>query len=117
MSDDEEWSQELERTLPGGPMLMALSLALEGEQRFQESTRGQNYLRRGDLLPNPREGTPWEAMYAAGNNKAFITSTNEDIVFKRVCVFACLEESKLLARGGGPPSLDLDLERGCRGTK
>jgi hypothetical protein len=60
-------------------MLMAISLALEGEQRFQEDTRGQNYLQRGELLPNPREGTPWEAMYAAGNDEAFITTTGLDV--------------------------------------
>ena len=37
------------------------------------------YLRRQDLLPNPRIGTPWQVLYAARNDRAFITTMGFDV--------------------------------------
>ena len=32
------------------------------------------YLTRPDLLPNPRQGTPWQVLYESQNDRAFITT-------------------------------------------
>lgn len=37
------------------------------------------YLVRGDLLPNPRLSTPWQALYSAQNDRAFITTMGLDV--------------------------------------
>lgn len=37
------------------------------------------YLRRSELLPNPRLGTPWQALYDSQNDHAFITTTGFDV--------------------------------------
>jgi hypothetical protein len=37
------------------------------------------YLIRGDLLPNPRSNTPWQALYLARNDRAFVTTMGVDV--------------------------------------
>ena len=39
----------------------------------------QLYLHRQDLLPKPRIGTPWQVLYAARNDRAFITTMGFDV--------------------------------------
>jgi hypothetical protein len=34
---------------------------------------------RGDLLPNPRLSTPWQALYSGQNDRAFITTMGLDV--------------------------------------
>ena len=37
------------------------------------------YLLRNDLHPDPREDSPWQRLYAAGNDRAFITTMGVDV--------------------------------------
>ena len=37
------------------------------------------YLRRQNLLPNPREGTPWQVLWAGQDDRAFITTMGFDV--------------------------------------
>ncbi|KAE9241767.1 hypothetical protein PF004_g6908 [Phytophthora fragariae] len=50
-----------------------------GQRERRERQRGQHYLTRDDLHPEPRYGTAWEAIYGGGNDRAFITTTGFDV--------------------------------------
>jgi hypothetical protein len=47
--------------------------------RMHRCRLSQHYLCRPDLLPNPRESTPWQQLYTSGSDKAFITVMGLDI--------------------------------------
>src|SRR5882724_7915917 len=58
-------------------------LALIGELELQDQQAAQrnpsrHYLTRPDL-PNPQADTPWQHMYAAQNDRAFITTMGFDV--------------------------------------
>ena len=38
----------------------------------RKQRRHRNFLSRSSLLPNPSEGTPWQALYAANDDRAYI---------------------------------------------
>ncbi|KAI0045038.1 hypothetical protein FA95DRAFT_1589928 [Auriscalpium vulgare] len=53
--------------------------ALEADQRRRERRRlHRTYLTRPKLLPNPRESTPWQVLYASRSDRAFITTMGFD---------------------------------------
>jgi hypothetical protein len=54
---------------------------VEEAQRLRVSRRSLQrlYLTRPDLLPNPRAGTPWHALYHSQNDRAFITTMGFDV--------------------------------------
>ena len=57
-----------------------LMLAESGQQAWvdkQHDTR--NYLCRAQLLPNPRVGTPWQALFRSRNDRAYITTMGFDV--------------------------------------
>ncbi|KAK1928571.1 hypothetical protein P3T76_015935 [Phytophthora citrophthora] len=56
-------------------LILMIALAAEGQKGRRQRQRGQHYLTRADLHPEPRYGTAWEAIYEGGNDKAFITTT------------------------------------------
>ncbi|ETP13903.1 hypothetical protein F441_11084 [Phytophthora nicotianae CJ01A1] len=63
----------------GVALILMLALAHEGQQEKGERQRGQHYLTRADLHPEPRYGTAWEAIYGPGNDRAIITTTGSDV--------------------------------------
>ncbi|ETN24891.1 hypothetical protein PPTG_01062 [Phytophthora nicotianae INRA-310] len=63
----------------GVVLILMLALAHEGKQEKGERQRGQHCHTRADLHPEPRYGTAWEAIYGAGNDRAFITTTGFDV--------------------------------------
>ncbi|ETL30137.1 hypothetical protein L916_16849, partial [Phytophthora nicotianae] len=74
----------------GVVLILMLALAHEGPQEKHERQRGQNYLTRADLHPEARYGTTWEAIYGAGNDRAFITTTGFDVSCFH-CLLSCFE--------------------------
>jgi hypothetical protein len=71
--DDEEEIDELRRQA-----LLCAAIVGHGileSRRIKADHRriSQHYLTCPDLLPNPREGTPWQRLYASRNDMAFIT--------------------------------------------
>ena len=40
----------------------------------RKQRRHRNFLSRSSLLPNPSEGTPWQALYAANDDRAYIVT-------------------------------------------
>jgi hypothetical protein len=58
---------------------VALVIYVDEETRFirnQHVARHCQYVLRTDLLPNPRQGIPWQALYDNRNARAFIISVN-----------------------------------------
>ncbi len=52
----------------------------EAERLCAERRRERRlYLVRDDLLENPREGTPWQALNSSKNDRAFITTMGFDV--------------------------------------
>ncbi len=46
---------------------------------MRNEVRRRRYLTRKELLPNPREQTPWQALYASQSDRAFITTMGFDV--------------------------------------
>ncbi|ETM36587.1 hypothetical protein PPTG_03862 [Phytophthora nicotianae INRA-310] len=84
----------------GVVLILMLALAHEGPQEKDERQRGQNYLTRADLHPEARYGTTWEAIYGAGNDRAFITTTGFDVSCFH-CLLSCFEP-RLVLKDGAP---------------
>jgi hypothetical protein len=76
--EDEEEAEEEELLL----MAAAVSVVGAEQARLDHNARrnlNRGYLTRPTLLPDPREGTPWTALYASQNDRAFITTMGFDI--------------------------------------
>ncbi|KAI0370996.1 hypothetical protein BV20DRAFT_943271 [Pilatotrama ljubarskyi] len=75
MDDEDLEEDEEEDTLLSGFMVggAAASKAMRNE------ARRRRYLRRKELLPDPREETPWQRLYASRSDRAFITTMGIDV--------------------------------------
>jgi len=71
-------------------------LAIEGKRR--KLKRRRSYLRRCDLIPNPRELIPWIQLYESGQDTAFILTLGFD-----VATFHFLLENGCENRWNNPP--------------
>ncbi|ETO72352.1 hypothetical protein F444_11519 [Phytophthora nicotianae P1976] len=69
--DDDEWLDE------STSIMFAMAAERERIRKFRQ--RGRSSLTRADLPRNPRHGTSWECIYAAGNDAAFIITTGFDV--------------------------------------
>ncbi|ETI30337.1 hypothetical protein F443_22543 [Phytophthora nicotianae P1569] len=69
--DDDEWLDE--------SISIMFAMAAEGERIRKSRQRDRSSLTRADLPRNPRHGTSWECIYAAGNDVAFIITTGFDV--------------------------------------
>lgn len=66
----------------------AFAMAQKGRRIRRARQRGKSYLTRADLLQNPRSCSPWEAMYRARNDGAYIATTGLDVAgFERLLQF------------------------------
>ena len=77
MSESDEWSNEEEEIEQDA--LLAASVVVFGaeEARLRRAERrrpNRRYLRRPQLLPNPRQDTPWQVLYESHDDRAFITT-------------------------------------------
>ena len=51
----------------------------------RKQRRHRNFLSRSSLLPNPSEGTPWQALYAANDDRAYIVTMGVGVaVFQKI---------------------------------
>src|SRR5690349_13306621 len=100
MEDDSEDSNDDDDIL-----LAIIMMASEGETIKQRRQQGRNYLTRADLLPNPRCGTSWEAVFKARNDRAFILTTGFDVD----CFCKLLEPFTVVWNNKVIPRNDLDL--------
>ena len=75
---DDEYEDELEEIA-----LLAAAAVIVGieglhEDRAASRLPSQRYLRRSQLLPNPRQNTPWQVLYDSQDDRAFITTMGID---------------------------------------
>lgn len=75
---EDEWSDDEDMELAA---LATLVLVGADESRLRRAARRHDhrrYLCRSDLLPDPRENTPWQALYESQSDRAFITTMGVD---------------------------------------
>jgi hypothetical protein len=71
LNDDDNEDEDMFATV----LVIILLHILEGRAtRIQRRNANRLYLRRQDLLPNPRTGTPWQVLWSGQNDRAFITT-------------------------------------------
>jgi hypothetical protein len=59
--------------------IIIISILQAHEARNEQRQRHRLYLRRGELLPNPRIGTPWQRLWESQEDRAFITTMGFDV--------------------------------------
>ncbi|KAG6913460.1 hypothetical protein DXG01_006709 [Tephrocybe rancida] len=77
--DDEEAEDELLDGAMHAAAIMAFSVEEARQIRADRRHSNRLYLRQGQLLPNPRTGTPWQALYNSRDDRAFITTMGFDV--------------------------------------
>ncbi|KAG6918855.1 hypothetical protein DXG01_011260 [Tephrocybe rancida] len=79
----EEEEDEAEGDLLERAMIAAALIAFLEEEAHRicadQRHPSRLYLRRGQLLPNPRVGTPWQVLYDSRDNRAFIMTMGFDV--------------------------------------
>lgn len=78
MEDDAEEEEEEEEELEVSLGAFVVAGALE-MRRQRSAARQRLYLRRAELLPDPRGVTPWQCLLASMNDRAFITTMGIDV--------------------------------------
>lgn len=59
--------------------IIITSVLAAREARNERRQPHRLYLRRGELLPNPRVGTPWQRLWDNQEDRAFITTMRFDV--------------------------------------
>ncbi|TFK78572.1 hypothetical protein K466DRAFT_606859, partial [Polyporus arcularius HHB13444] len=73
-TSEEEEDEEYERVALAG-LAFAFIGAEEAHITHAECRQpSRRYLRRAQLLPNPRRDTPWQALYESRDDRAYITT-------------------------------------------
>ena len=76
--DIEDGEYDLQRAVAAGLLIYHGAQ----ESRWLRSNRRNErrlYLTRSELIPNPREGTPWNHLYDSQSDRAFITTMGFDV--------------------------------------
>ncbi|KAG6883631.1 hypothetical protein C0992_008252 [Termitomyces sp. T32_za158] len=60
-------------------LIVLIGIQEARQQRIHHRHRHRLYLRRRELLPNPRVGTPWQRLWESQNDRAFITTMGFDV--------------------------------------
>lgn len=76
MDEYEENDEEEEILLVFGALFLGIERA--HELRVERRYHHRHYLCRPQLLPNPRENTPWQALYNSRVDRAYITTMGVD---------------------------------------
>ena len=77
-SSSEEEDDELELLALAATGLIVLGAEEARLHRAEQRLPSRRYLRRPQLLPSPREGTPWQALYDSRDDRAYITTMGID---------------------------------------
>ncbi|CDO76663.1 hypothetical protein BN946_scf184752.g1 [Trametes cinnabarina] len=77
-SSDEEYNEELDDIAHIAAAVLTVSAEEARLQRAEARLNNRRYLCRPQLLPNPRESTPWQVLYHSQNHRAFITTMGID---------------------------------------
>lgn len=78
----EEQDDEAEEELRAQGALLAVLLAADRVKRDEQNDhrrRRYRFLLRRELLPDPREGTPWQRLWESRSDRSFITTMGVDI--------------------------------------
>jgi hypothetical protein len=81
--DEQRWEFEEEESdyqaLAG---MGAIAYGLEQARQLRRERRYERrlYLTRPDLLPDPRDNTPWQTLFHSQSDRAFITTMGFDVV-------------------------------------
>ncbi|KAF8868094.1 hypothetical protein BD779DRAFT_1148828 [Infundibulicybe gibba] len=75
---ENELQDDLEVVVTATAAILA-SVEQARQRRIENRRPNRLYLCRSQLLPNPRSGTPWEALYNSGNDRAYITTMGFDV--------------------------------------
>ena len=79
----------------------------------RKQRRHRNFLSRSSLLPNPSEGTPWQALYAENDDRAYIVTMGVGVaVFQKILQsgFADTWNSFLIPRNNTRSAAHHDLD-------
>jgi hypothetical protein len=82
MQEAEDLEDAVEADLYNTQLSAALLIMGAEESRVPRSERRnqtRNYLCRPQLQPDPRNNTPWQALFNSRNNRAFITTMGFDV--------------------------------------
>ncbi|OJT14842.1 hypothetical protein TRAPUB_8636 [Trametes pubescens] len=77
-SDSSGSDEELEHI---GMLVASIAVVADEQTRLRRAENRlptRRYLRRPQLLPNPRENTPWQVLYDSQDDRAFITTMGID---------------------------------------
>ncbi|TFK17979.1 hypothetical protein FA15DRAFT_604134 [Coprinopsis marcescibilis] len=79
MEDDAVEDEENHERLLMAASFLVIAHEESRQRRIDQRNQSRTYLCRPDLLPNPREGTPWTTLYNSRNNRAYITTMGFDV--------------------------------------
>ncbi|CAA7260816.1 unnamed protein product [Cyclocybe aegerita] len=79
LEEDEYWDEENDRLQNAGLSGTAIYLEAQENRRHRSENRKRLYLIRNELLPNPREGTPWQRLHSSSSDRGFITTMGIDV--------------------------------------
>ncbi len=82
-NESDEWLEEDEEEEDLDIALVAASAMILGAEearltRIERRKPSRRYLRRPQLLPNPRTNTPWQVLFTSRDDRAFITTMGID---------------------------------------
>ena len=77
--EEEEMVQDSEMRIAVALALIHIGAEEAHQLRVRRRQPSRLYLCCDQLLPNPRFGTPWEALYTSRSNRAFITTMGFDV--------------------------------------
>jgi hypothetical protein len=72
--EDENSQQDYEDRLLALSAIIIVGANETRERRITRQNRTRRYLCRPQLPPEPRENTPWQALYKSRSDRAFITT-------------------------------------------
>ncbi|KAG2063508.1 hypothetical protein BDR04DRAFT_1137636 [Suillus decipiens] len=80
LADEDHEDDELRRRCIGSiGILVFVGMEQSCYECSEQRQSRRTYLIRSDLLPDPHLNTPWQALYSAQNNHAFITTMGVDV--------------------------------------
>ncbi|KAI0047508.1 hypothetical protein FA95DRAFT_1662926 [Auriscalpium vulgare] len=78
-ADEQREAEARERAALVAAAIIAVGIEETHRQRVERRSAHRTYLCRPQLLPNPREGTPWQRLYESRSDRAFVTTMGVDV--------------------------------------
>ncbi|CAA7266076.1 unnamed protein product [Cyclocybe aegerita] len=79
LEEDEYWDEENNRLQNAGLSGTAIYLEAQENRQHHSENRKRLYLIQNELLPNPREGTPWQHLHSSSSDRGFIMTMGIDV--------------------------------------